>query len=469
MESPAWPHILLAIALALFNGVAFPLWTGYSGGATTPLPAEPAAVAPYLLVAALNAGGLLLVGARSGSRGIRARDVLLLAVLTRVVYYVVRFAQGALVVDQDVELFFSYGREFASGRYPEMEYPQGAMLLFAGEYLLSGGSLATFRLVFPLASLLSDLVTLGSLLWLGRRYSVERTSTLLALFYALSPFTLALWYGKYDVVPAALLMLGVALFVAHRYSLSALALGMGFLTKWFPGIAIPFLVLYLLRAQGFRAALRYAAVAAIAVVLPLVPFWLISPEKVVYTYTAHMGRPVMGQSLMYIPVYLFDPGARLTSDTSPWNDTEGSRLDGTATTLIMLAGEILLLARLAWKPAREESAVTFAGLGIAAFILLNRVFSPQFLLVLFVAYSVGFISQATRHRGAWIAALALLALTLLSYFVWPLWYRDWLAVSALFWAANLAVVGCLILWDVRPGAVGQPRTAGTPLPAGSGR
>lgn len=450
MRSAVTPLLLFLVALALFNGVAFPLWTGYSGGATTPLPAEPAAVAPYLLVAALNAWGLLLVGARSGGRGIRARDVLLLAVLTRIAYYAMRLAQGALVVDQDVELFFNYGREFASGRYPEMEYPQGALLLFAGEYLLSGGSLAAFRLVFPLASLLSDLVTLGSLLWLGRRYSVESTSTLLGMFYALSPFTLALWYGKYDVVPAALLMLGVALFVARRHALSGVALGIGFLTKWFPGIAVAFFVVYLLRKRDYGAALRHAGVAAAAVLLPLLAFWLVSPDRVVYTYAVHMGRPVMGQSLMYIPVYFLDPGARLTSDTSPWNDTEGGRLGGTATTLILLVAELLLVARLAWKPAREESAVTFACLGVAAFILLNRVFSPQFLLVLFVAYAIGFVAQAVRYRGARSAAIAQLALTLLSYLIWPLWYADWFAVSMLFFAGHLAVVGWLICRDTRP-------------------
>ena len=451
---PAWPYILLAIALALFNSVGFPLWTGYSGGATAPLAAEPAAVLPYMLVAALNAAGLLLVGVRSGARGIRARDVLLLAVLTRIAYYAVRFAHGALVVDQDVELFFNYGREFASGRYPEMEYPQGALLLFTGEYLLSGGSLAAFRLVFPLASLLSDLVTLGSLLWLGRRYAVERTSTLLGLFYALSPFTLALWFGKFDTVPAALLALGVALFVARRYSLSGLALGIGFLTKWFPGIAIAFFVVYLLRSRDYRATLRHAGAAAAAVLLPLAAFWLISPDRVLYTYSVHMGRPVMGQSLVYIPVYFLDPGARLPGDTSPWNDTEGGRLGGTATTLIMLAGELLLLARLAWKPGREESAVTLAGLGVAAFILLNRVFSPQFLLVLFVAYSIGFIAQAMRHRGASSAAIVLLALTLLSYLVWPLWYEEWFGVSVLFFAGNLTVTGWLTYWDTRRGRAG---------------
>src|SRR5262249_18282391 len=154
--------------------------------------------------------------------------------------------------DGDVPLYFRYGHEFAAGHYPRMEYPQGALLVFAGVYLASSGDAERFAAVFPLVMLLCDLVTLASLVGVGREWRVARLASILATFLAVSPFTLVLWFGKFDALPAALLALGTYLFVMRRYSLTALALAAGFLAKWIPGIAGAFFAVYLIRAEGWR-------------------------------------------------------------------------------------------------------------------------------------------------------------------------------------------------------------------------
>jgi hypothetical protein len=81
--------------------------------------------------------------------------------------------------------------------------------------------------------------------------------------------------------------------------------------------------------------------------------------------------------------------------------------------------------------------VALAGVGVALFITLNRVFSPQYALVLIVAYVLSFVAMPATERMAQAVMLALLLLTLLNYLVWPLWAPFWLGASALFFAFNL--------------------------------
>ncbi len=433
--------VLLTLALACINSILFPLVFGYPGG-TVPLPEGWQAILPYFVLAAINLAVLFFLKTRSSDSGISFRYLLLLAAFTRIAYFVTRSLWGATQVDLDTELFFDYGREFAAGRYPAMEYPQAALLLFTVAYRLALGNLAYYRLLFPLLMLPFDLLVLASLQWLGKRYSTQAAANALGLVYAISPFTLVHWYGKYDMAPAALLALGVTLFATHRRSLSALFLGIGFLTKWIPGIAIPFFVAYLWRSREPRAAFKYAAIAAATIVLPLTVFWLISPTKVIYPYAFQSARPAMGSSMLYIPVYFFEPDARL-GDDSPWTPFHSSLLSNDLAAGILLAGQVLILLPLILARVKEQSAVILAALGVAVFIVLNRAYSPQYIILLFVAYALGFLAIPPGSRILAIADLVLLVLTFLNYLVWPLWADSWFLYSLLFFALNLIVIAWL--------------------------
>jgi hypothetical protein len=447
-------YVLLTLGLACANAIVFPIWTGYPGG-VYPLPPGMEGILPTLVILVVNLGSLVLLKACSLEQRLKVRYLLFLAAFTRIAYLVARNWKGANVVDVDVEIFFNYAREFVSGNYPSMEYPQGGLLFFAGVYQLAAGSFGRFRTLFPLMTLLFDLFIIGSLLWLGKRYLNERTAAALSLFYAVSPFTLVMWYGKYDMVPAGLLALGVCLFLANRYTLSALVLAAGSLAKWFPGIAIAFILIYFLRVREYRAAFKYAVIAGVAILLPLALFWWVSPEKVIYTYAFQSGRSLMGESLLYLPVYFLDPGARLVSDP-PWYTVETDLISNSAAMLILIAGEMLLLIGSALLRARKETTVTFAGLGVAAFILLNRVFSPQFIIVLIVAYALGFVLLSTPRMGALVLAPILLVLTFMNYLIWPLWSDEWFVSSVLFFALNLAIVGWIVYRSVWLSSPDQP-------------
>jgi hypothetical protein len=171
--------------------------------------------------------------------------------------------------------------------------------------------------------------------------------------------------------------------------------------------------------------------------------WLVSPEKVILTYALQSSRPLMGESLLYLPAYLLEANVRAASTAlAPWDPVKTDLFNNTLATWVLLIGEGLVLLCCAVTRVREETTVGFAGLGVAVFIIMNRVYSPQFIIVLFVAYTLGFISLSSSDRGSLTMALTFLTLSLLNYLIWPVWSHDWLVFSAMFFALNLA----LVLW-----------------------
>jgi hypothetical protein len=165
-----------------------------------------------------------------------------------------------------------------------------------------------------------------------------------------------------------------------------------------------------------------------------------------------VARPVMGESSLYIPVFFLEPDARLAGRSAPWEDVDSNLMSNNAATVILLLGEAgMLLGAVLTRP-RMEKALGFAGLGVAGFIVLNRVFSPQYVLVLCVGYALGLIALSPPGRWAFFSGLVLLALTFLNYLVWPLWARFWFSMSALFFAVSFLLGVWLFYASIRGGA-----------------
>jgi hypothetical protein len=221
--------------------------------------------------------------------------------------------KGGLVfgdtLDADVSLYFCYGRQFAGwpptagppcdnpalgdGRYPVMEYPQGALFLFAGSVLLSGDSAAAFRWIFPLVLLAFTLGSVALLHALGRAHASARAAVFLAAAVTLSPYLFRLAPVRYDIVPTFFLLLAVWFFTrAPKANQSAvlplrgaappqsailvgLAVAAGALLKWLPGILLPFVAGYYLRRRDWRGAVVTVGAAGLALLVVVVPFYVL--------------------------------------------------------------------------------------------------------------------------------------------------------------------------------------------------
>ena len=457
-----WATVLatiLVFAIALAGAVYLPVRFGPLIGQS----AHPS-IRGYLVLGLCDvfAAWLAAFLARRGALSLGL--ILALAALTRLAFLAARVATGSLSLDQDMSLYLQYGQALLAGHYPDMEYPQGALLLFAAlaavARLASSNVAAGFAFVLPLAMLVCDLALIASLFWLagptsgGVSLPATGTSIIadrrplaltIAAVYALTPFTLLLWSLRFDSAAASLLALGLVLFALDRPKLSALALAAGCLIKWFPAVAVPFLLVSLLRERRWRSATELAGVFGGVVAAVALPFLVASPAAFIHTYLFHATRPLMGESLLYLPARYLLGGARIAPGGPPWSEVGGGLLtSGAATVLQMAALGVLLF--LAVRFGRDRwSAVVFGAVGATLFILLNRVFSPQYVVTLLAAFGVSLIALRPGTKRIWVAPPLLVALTLANYLVWPVWWTGWLTASALFHGLCLLLAGYLTL------------------------
>jgi hypothetical protein len=368
----------------------------------------------------------------------------ILTVVTRFFYVLFLWRKNALVIDFDLELFYRYAREFVEGGYPAMEYPQGALLLFSLPTKL-GADVFGFRVFLYLLNLVSDLIIIGSLWILGQRFKGQKVAQAASLWWALFPFDLVFSISKYEPVVAACLLLGVVLFTGKKLFLSGALLGLGFTLKWLPVLVAPALIIYLFDQKRFRDLIVFCLGLVIPGVMIMLPFYLRQPLTFKFTYHFHRIRVTNGESIYYPLIALVQSQRRLTSNQAPWADVPHSIFGRTLTTLIQ-AGLISLVTLLVFRfreKGKARPVLVLSQIAVCLFILFNRVFSPQFFVILAASFLASAIlvdlSPGSFLRYSWLLLLA----SLFNYLVWPFFASQWLIFSSLFFLILLGLVALL--------------------------
>jgi hypothetical protein len=369
-----------------------------------------------------------------------------------------RLLSGQTALDSDIELFYAYGMALREIGLPEVEYPSGALLPWAFLSWLSGDSREAFALLLPLLSIGCDVLIVAALLRLGRVVTPTAAAIMPAAFYAFSPLLEPFVFAKYDALPAALAIGGLALFAARRPGWAGLALGIGATVKWTPLLAVPFLGLYLLRRRSWRDLGWFSGGHLLGLALPSLPFALTRPENFLLPYTLQGGRGAIAESVWLLVALPFDPGLAGRVG-APWGEFESAALSlplmvGVQLAVLGLLGLIALL-----RPPDLRRTLALAALAPVMFLLLNRVFSPQYLLPI----SAGLLAALTLVApapGMLRAALALLALAQVANFlIWPAFSSYWIGASAVLFAALLLLSAWLIQRTARPHSVPARSTA----------
>lgn len=436
------PEAVLAAAVAAVVAWEWWLWTGpFAEGQST------ASAWWYLPPAAATLAGLL--AARGRAAELRPAAVVGLGVALALGFLAVHLAVGG-PRDQDVtELYPRYGAELlATGTLPRAEYPPLALLSFA-----AAAALGPVPLTLPLLTL----PVLAGAWWAVARSGPD--GAWWAACAALLPTLVPFWEVKYDALPAALLALGLVTARRERWGWAGLAFGLGAAAKWYPGLAVPVLAVALVRRGRARAAAVLCAAAAGGFALPHLPF-VADPEGLLAPYAFHAGRGITGESLPYLflrPLGLADVPGRpwFEAAVPPWAPSVA--LAVLAVVLVGLAGAA------AWRPAW---ALPLAAAAPIAFLLGNRIFSPQFLLpVVLAAAGVaagdtggagGVSSRKRRRRTCGFAVLAVTAATA-NYAVWPTASPAWYPLQMVLFATLTAAV----VVALRPGSpAGRPVSAG---------
>jgi hypothetical protein len=394
----------------------------------------------WLIAEAAVAGAALFVAWR-GQERLRLVPLLAVALGFHAALVGVHLAEG-IPVDYDVSIFTSQGQSLLDGDYPRSEYPTGAVSLFALETWLGDASARTPHALLMIPFQLAAVAAIWSLR--------TRWSAWLAALVALWPLNAYAWEFKFDLVPAALLAVGLALAHRERFGLAGLVLGAGAAVKWTPALAALALLVWLVASRRPREGLRHAAGFVLAFAVLTVPFLAWDADDVLAAYSIQGGRTITGESLPYLPLHWLGQ-AQLGEDFTAAAVVPGWA-DPTATVvqLAILAGLLVV----AWLVRGHlASGVAVAALAAVAFLVANRIFSTQFLVVLLVAWAIAIALLARSQREQLLLGAAAAAASLLNAFVYPFVLPGpsgiWEPVSALMFAVALSLTAWLVVLAAR--------------------
>jgi hypothetical protein len=417
------------VALAAGAAATVALETAYRTWTTTPL----------LLLQAVTAGLALLAAWRTQER-LRLPFVLAVVVALQLALLGVHLGLD-VAGDKDSSVVFRWqGNMLRAGDYPRSEYPLGAVLLFALEAWLGGGSTRTANalLMAPFQALAVTAV------WLTRL----PYAPWLAAVAGIWPLNSFSWQYKFDLAPAALLALGLLLALRGRWGWAGGVLALGALVKWTPALAALALFAWLLRHGRARTAALHGAVFAAVVVLAYVPFVSWDPD-VLAAYERQSGRAITPESLWYLPLRAFGLAHVRTHISFAAGAPHWADLGAT----ILQAAIVLALVVLAAHAASLRTAVAIAALVPATFLFTNRIFSPQFVLVLFVSWAIAGALLVRDRREQLAVGVAAAVAAVGNVFVYPFalprYDYTWPIASAVLFGTSLALTGALLVRAAR--------------------
>ena len=164
-----------------------------------------------------------------------------------------------------------------------------------------------------------------------------------------------------------------------------------------------------------------------------------------YAYTTQGTRGIIGESLPYLPLRLFG----LAQTALPW---DASVVPGWANAAAIAVQGLAVLGTFAAVVARRSdprAALSIAAMSPVVFLVLNGVFSPQFLIVLFAAWAVAGSLLAKTQADQLMLATLIFGASLANTLVYPTLSRFWPYFSGVLFAFALAAT----MWVfVRAGA-----------------
>ncbi|RSN54684.1 glycosyltransferase family 87 protein [Actinomadura sp. WAC 06369] len=336
-----------------------------------------------------------------------------------------------------------YVRGLNDGLIPYFDSFPGTDIRFVEYPVLSGGLM---QLVAWLVSPFGDdgrgmafynvtvllLAVLAVATVLATAYAAGRRSLRTGLMVALSPALLLSAYINWDLLAVGLSALALAAWSKRRPALAGVLLGLAIAAKFYPLLFLGPLVLLCVRAGQWRAMGRMLAGTAAAWLATNLPVMLFAWDGWLQFYTFSQDRGIDWGSIWF---FLRDQGMPGLDDTGRLN------LLGTGTCLVLCAG----IGVLALAAPRRPRLPQLMFLVLVAFMLPNKVWSPQYVL--------------------WLLPLAVLARPKLPAFVaWQVgeivyFFGIWwflLSVSAQTTGADLSgTLSAVLALDAPEGGIGQ--------------
>jgi hypothetical protein len=369
----------------------------------------------------------------------------------------------------DIQEYFQYAQRTFEGQLPyrdfRLEYPPGALPVLLAPGPADHGYYDRFRILM-LALGAAAIALLVAVLFLAGADAAELAAGVLVP--ATLPFTLnpSLVVQRYDLWPAALVLLALLALLRGRRVLGLVALGAGAAAKLYPLALVPLAILTRRGRAHVRREVTIVTAAALALV---VPFAFVAPRGIGHVGWLLVRRPLhvesLGGSILLVGHQLgaYKPTTYLSIGLS-WD------LAGPAAKAVALVGSLVEAAALvavwfffARGPRGPRELLLAAAAAVVGFVAFGKILSPQYMV--WIAAAVPLALGRIRPY----ALTATLAALLLTLYVYDWGYFDLLRGGRVSWmmlARNVILVGlfCSLLLELaargRPGAAG-PADTGT--------
>ncbi|WP_405474004.1 glycosyltransferase family 87 protein [Paenarthrobacter ilicis] len=191
-----------------------------------------------------------------------------------------------------------------------------------------------------------------------------------AAMVALAPGMILAGYINWDMWAVALLALGMYFFARDQTILAGVCIGLGAATKLYPVLFLGAVLLLALRTGKLRTFAVTAGAAAGSWLVVNVPLALINPGGWSYFFEFSQDRPAGYSS----PWFAYN----LVADRLQLIKPDAGTINVLALSLFVLA--CVLIAVLALRAPHRPRIAQLVFLIVAAFILTNKVYSPQFVI-----------------------------------------------------------------------------------------
>jgi len=280
----------------------------------------------------------------------------------------------------DFQYYIEHMISVMSGKIPyvdfSFDYPPLAflpiLLAFIPAFLLN--NFFAFVYSFQILMVICNLITTVCIYLIGLKLYNSRTAFFAAVLYATAFSATYFVLTKYDAFPTCLLMVAV-LFTLYSMNIRGyLAIVFGVIAKIFPGISLPFLLLYNAKTTSFKQEL-YSVLKIFVplVVIILVPIILFKPGVLFSYISVSLVRSDVYASTATYTLYAY------------LHDVFNLGISATIVSNLMyfvMGGVLLFLVVIAWLDPKKEPRhlLKFLLLSIFTVVFCMKYHSPQYIV-----------------------------------------------------------------------------------------
>lgn len=337
-------------------------------------------------------------------------------IIASAVFYTAFYLSG---IDSEVgTLYFRYAEHMASGEMPysgfDAEYPPFAMLIIFLPRLISFSSF-TYQIAFGLEAYLFLLAGVYYTYRIAERHT-DRPSRYTDLFIICTVILLDFVLDRYDVFPMVMLLGSVYYFTERRYRASWIMLALGTVTKLYPAIAAPLLLISLIRRGERSEAVKGVAACLLIGCLCMLPFLIADSGTMLMFLTYHMDRGLQTEApvssfIMLLGTlgltdvsYIFNYGSDNISGALP-DMVAGWMMPLMVVCMLSVYVAYIIASR---RRTDDETLIMCVFTTVMVFMLVNKVLSSQYLvwIIPFVVIMV-MIADDRKPLHIFYAAVAL--------------------------------------------------------------